>query len=56
MESHGGRSSGGKVVKGLRSDNGGEYKSNALDEMLKEYGIKHETTVPKMPEQNGMAE
>ena len=50
------KSSGKKLVKVLRSDNGGEYKSNDFDDLLKKNGIKHETTVPKTPEQNGVAE
>ena len=50
------KSSGKKVVKVLRSDNGGEYKSNDFDDLLKKNGIKHETTVPKTPDQNGRIE
>ena len=46
----------GKRVKVLRSDNGGEYCSHAFAEYLKEQGIKHETTVPYNPAQNGLAE
>ena len=50
------KSSGKKLVKVLRRDSGGEYKSNDFDDLLKKNGIKHETTVPKTPEQNGVAE
>ena len=50
------KSRGKKVVKVLRSDNRGEYISNDFDDLLKKNGIKHETTLPKTPEQNGMAE
>ena len=46
----------GKVVKILRSDNGGEYTSHALEEYLKKNGIVHQFTVSKNPEQNGVAE
>ena len=46
----------GKRVKVLRSDNGGEYCSNDFSEYLKQQGIKHETTVPYNPAQNGLAE
>lgn len=46
----------GKEIKTLRTDNGGEYMSNAFDSFLKKSGIKHETTVAYTPEQNGVAE
>ena len=46
----------GKSVKILRSDNGGEYKSWQFKEFTSECGIRHEFTVPKTPEQNGVAE
>jgi len=43
-------------VKILRSDNGGEYISEAFREYLKMTGISHQTTVPYSPQQNGVAE
>ena len=46
----------GKELKTLRTDNGGEYTSREFASYLKEEGIRHETTVPKTPEQNGVAE
>ena len=49
------RSSGMKLKK-LRTDNGGEYTSNELEEYLRKNGVKHETSVPKNPQQNGVAE
>ena len=49
------RSSGMKLKK-LRTDNGGEYTSNELEEYLRKNGGKHETSVPKNPQQNGVAE
>ena len=50
--------SGRKVrkIKTLRSDNGGEYTSTEFVQYLKKEGIRHEFTVPKTPEQNGVAE
>ena len=45
-----------KRVKVLRTDNGGEFTSKALEAHLKAYGIWHELTIPKTPEQNGAAE
>jgi hypothetical protein len=46
----------GRRLKTLRSDNGGEYTSTEFREYLERCGIRHETTVPKTPEQNGKAE
>ena len=46
----------GQHVVTLRSDNGGQYFSNAFEEWLKERGIKHESSASKRPEQNGVSE
>lgn len=46
----------GRRLKTLRTDNGGEYTAGKFQEHLKQHGIRHETTVPKNPEQNGTAE
>ena len=43
-------------IKVLRTDNGGRYTSKKFEKYLKKNGIKHELTVPKSPEQNGVAE
>ena len=40
----------------LRSDRGGEYQSEDFEEYLKKEGIKHEMSVARCPEQNGVAE
>jgi transposase InsO family protein len=40
----------------LRSDNGGEYTSNSFENYLQDNDIKHHTTVPYTPQQNGVAE
>ena len=48
--------SGRKRVNILRTDNGGEYTSKQFEDFLKREGIHHEHTVPKTPEQNGVAE
>lgn len=45
-----------KKIKTLRTDNGGEYTSTKFEKYLKTEGIRHELTVPKTPEQNGVAE
>ena len=42
-------------MKTLRTDNGGEFTSTEFENYLKT-GVKHELTVPKTPEQNGVAE
>ena len=46
----------GKKIKRFRSDNGGEYVSRNFDNFLANAGIRHETTAPYTPEQNGVAE
>jgi len=40
----------------IRSDNGGEYTSNAFEKYLTDLGIDHQTTVPYTSQQNGVAE
>ena len=46
----------GRSVKTLRTDNGGKYTSTEFEEYLKKEGIRHELTIPKCPEQNGVTE
>ena len=46
----------GKKLKVLRTDGGGEYTSTEFQDFLDSAGIRHEQTVPKTPEQNGVAE
>lgn len=46
----------GKSVKVLRSDNGGEFTSKALEEDLQQLGIEHQLTLPYTPEHNGVVE
>ena len=48
--------SSGRKVKVICSDNGGEYTSAKFEDYLKSEGIRHERTVPKTPEHNGVAE
>eukprot|EP00253_Pinus_taeda_P025085 PITA_25085 len=40
----------------IRADNGKEYTSNEFEQYLRQHGIKHQTTVPYNPQQNGVAE
>ena len=46
----------GQSVKILRTDNGGEFTSDEFEKYLKKEGIKHQLTIPKCPEQIGVAE
>ena len=46
----------GKKIKNLRSDNGGEYSSKEFDDFLTSKGIKKQRSIPRTPEQNGVAE
>ena len=50
------RNSNGRKLKTLRTDNRGEYKSAEFSVYLKKEGVRHEFTVPKTPQQNGVAE
>ena len=45
-----------KKVRTFRTDNGGEYTSSQFENYLKAEGIRHELTVPKMPQQNSVTE
>lgn len=45
-----------KKIKILRSDNGKEYCNKEFLDFLATSGIKHQTSVPYTPEQNGLAE
>ena len=46
----------GHKLKTLRTDNGGEFMSSEFQNFLKIEGVRHELTVPKTPQQNGVAE
>lgn len=46
----------GNCIKTLRSDNGGEYESGNFSKRFVELGIRHETSAPYSPQQNGVAE
>ncbi|CAA0831536.1 Uncharacterized mitochondrial protein AtMg00300 [Striga hermonthica] len=46
----------GLEVKCLRSDNGGEYNSEAIKEYCADHGIRMQKTVPGTPQQNGIAD
>ena len=46
----------GQKLKAVRTDNGGEYLSSALQTYLAEKGVEHQLTVPYTPQQNGAAE
>ena len=46
----------GQKLKTLRTDNGGEYTFERFENYPKTEGVRHELTVAKTPEQNGVAE
>jgi len=46
----------GMKIQVLRSDNGGEYVNAAMENFMKENGIKHQTSVPYNPDENGVSE
>ena len=46
----------GNKIKALRTDNGGEYTSAEFNNFLSDEGIRHERTVPRTPQQNGVSE
>lgn len=46
----------GRKIKVLRTDNGGEYKSDPFLKICQEYGIIRHFTVRKTPQQNGVSE
>ena len=45
-----------RKLKAIRIDNGGEFTSREFEKYLVSEGVRHELTVPKNPEQNGVAE
>ena len=45
-----------RKLKSIRTDNGGEYVSNEFQDYLRTEGVKHERSISKNPEQNGVAE
>jgi len=45
-----------KSLKCLRTNNGGEYWSNAFNKYCNRFGIKHEKIVLVTPQQNGVVE
>jgi len=46
----------GRKVKVLRYNNGGENTSKEFKDYLASKGIKHQLSIPRRPEQNGVAE
>ena len=45
-----------RLIKALRTDNGGEYISLKFRDYLDFHGIQHQLTVAHTPQQNGVAE
>ena len=46
----------GKTLKCLRSDRGGEFISNEFGMFYNDRGTKRQTSAPRTPPQNGIAE
>lgn len=46
----------GKSIKALQSDNGREYLNSEINSLLADHGIERRLTVPRTPQQNGVAE
>jgi len=46
----------GRLIKMVRSDGGGEYKSNEFKRHYEELGLQHNITCPYTPQHNGVAE
>lgn len=46
----------GRAVRCIRTDNAKEYVGGQFAEIVRECGIKHETSVARCPQQNGIAE
>lgn len=46
----------GSKLLAFRSDHGGEFNSVEFSEFCEENGVKHFTTAPYMPQQNGVVE
>lgn len=46
----------GKTIKSFQTDNGREYCNREFDTLLADYGIERRLTVPRTPQQNGVAE
>ena len=46
----------GRKLKAICTDNGGEFTSKEFETHLTAEGVRHELTIPKNPEQNGVAE
>lgn len=46
----------GLKVKAFHSDNGKEFCNSVMDHILKDSGIQRRLTIPRTPEQNGVAE
>ncbi|KAL4387066.1 hypothetical protein GQ457_09G030440 [Hibiscus cannabinus] len=43
-------------LKVLRTNNGGEYVTNDFNDFCRDFGILHQLTVPRTPQQNGVCE
>ncbi|GKG52599.1 retrovirus-related pol polyprotein from transposon TNT 1-94, partial [Tanacetum coccineum] len=44
------------IQRNLRTDRGTEFLNKTLNAFFKEEGIEHQTSTPRIPEQNGIVE
>ena len=44
------------AMKGIRSDNGLEFKNASFADLLADHGIEHQFSTPRTPQQNGVVE
>jgi len=48
--------SNGRKLKAIHADNGGKFTSKEFEARTMAAGVRHKLTIPKNPEQNGVAE
>ncbi|CAN1142556.1 Retrovirus-related Pol polyprotein from transposon TNT 1-94 [Linum perenne] len=45
-----------KIINEIRSDHGGEFENNDFETLCNDYGIRHNFSAPRTPQQNGVVE
>ncbi|CAN1825372.1 Retrovirus-related Pol polyprotein from transposon TNT 1-94 [Linum perenne] len=45
-----------KVINEIRSDHGGEFENHDFENLCNDYGIRHNFSAPRTPQQNGVVE
>ena len=44
------------VISCIRSDHGGEFENHAFENFCNDFGIEHQFSSPRTPQQNGVVE